>query len=120
MTKRKTAGTRLRDQLDEALRRTAEDRGVTLEWDERELAHLDAAHAAADTADLLRVRMADPDIDAAVVVRLGAERRLQLKAISDHVDRLGIWTQVPKSERHVRAGQARWSQWHAKTTKGTA
>lgn len=117
MAKRKTAGQRLRDQLDEALRRTGEERGVSLEWDERELAHLEAAQAAADTAELLRVRLADPEIDAAAVVRLGAERRLQLKAVSDHVDRLSLWAQVPKSERHVKAGQARWSQWHAKPIK---
>jgi hypothetical protein len=43
---------------------------------ERELAHLEAAQAAADTAELLRVRLADPKTDIAAVVRLSAERRL--------------------------------------------
>ena len=117
MTKRKTAGQRLRAQLDEALKRTGQDRGVSLEWDERELAHLQAAQAAADTAELLATRLADPEADPATLVRLSAERRLQLKAIGDHVDRLGIWTTTPKSERHVRAGQARWNQWHAQAIR---
>ncbi|MCP9272772.1 hypothetical protein [Mycolicibacterium arenosum] len=115
-----TAGQRLRDQLDEALERTGRERNVSLQWDERELAHLDAAQAAADTAELLAVRLDDPELDPALVVRLGAERRLQLKAVADHVDRLSIWAEVPKSARHVKAGQARWDHWRANTSKETA
>jgi hypothetical protein len=75
----------LRDQLHETLRCTGEERGVSLQWDERELAHRAAAQAAADTADLLRERLADLEVDDAAMVRLGVERRLQLKAVSDHV-----------------------------------
>lgn len=117
MTRRKTAGQRLRAQLDEALQRTGTEQGKQLLWDERELAHLAAAQAAADTAELLHKRLADEELDPAALVRVSAERRLQLKAVSDHVDRLGIWTEVPKSERHVKAGRARWDQWHGKTVQ---
>ena len=115
-----TAGQQLRAQLDEGLARTGQERGVSLEWDERELAHLAAAQAAADTAELLRERLSTPELDPGTVVRLSAERRLQLKAVGDHVDRLGIWTTTPKSERHVRAGKARWDHWRAETKKGSA
>ena len=112
-----SAGQQLRAQLDQALLRTGQENKVELLWDERELAHVEAAVAAADTAELIAQRLAEPEIEPATLVRLSAERRLQLKAVGDHVGALSIWTTTPKSERHVRAGQARWQQWHAKTPR---
>jgi hypothetical protein len=106
-----TPGQLLRSQLDEALKRTGAEVGRPLLWDERELAHLDAAVAAADTAELLRVQLESTGADPKMVIRLAAERRIQLKAVTDHVGALSIWANVPKSERHQRAGTARWDQW---------
>ena len=116
MTAKKTAGQRLRQRLDAALKRVADERNVELLWDEREVEHLEAAQAAADAAELLDQRLTD-ELDAATVVRLLAERRIQLKAVADHVDRLGIWREIPKSERHRLAGLRRWETHQGRAAK---
>lgn len=106
----KTAGERLRADLDAALARVAKERhgdSEALSWDERERFHLAAAEAAADDAERLAERLTDPDLDAATLVRLSSERRLLLKTAGEHVERLSIWGEIPKSEQHVRAGQSR-------------
>ena len=73
-------------------------------------AHLDAAAAAADDIAMLTRRLKRAEGES-TAIKLIAERRLQLKALTEHVSRLGIWTEVPKSERHVLAGKQRWAKW---------
>ena len=63
---------------------------MSLQWDERELAHRAAAQAAADTADLLRERLADPEVDdAAAMVRLGVERRHSRRSVTMSASKIG-------------------------------
>jgi len=111
MPRKKTAGVSLREQLDAALARVSEERHGdpdALDWDERELQHLAAAEAAADLAERLGEQLLnDSELSTPDLIKLAAERRIQLKAITDHIGALTIWGEVPKSERHVKAGQYR-------------
>lgn len=110
MPRKKTASVSLREQLDAALARVSEERHGdpdALDWDERELQHLAAAEAAADLAERLDEQLNDPDLSTPDLIKLAAERRIQLKSITDHIGALTIWGEIPKSERHVKAGQYR-------------
>lgn len=110
MPRKKTAAEKLREQLTQALRRVSEELHGDpdrLDWDEREQQHLAAAEAAADLADLLGVQLLDPELTTSQLIKLAAERRIQLKSVTDHVGALSIWGEIPKSERHVKAGQTR-------------
>ncbi|MDV3127598.1 hypothetical protein M1247_21915 [Mycobacterium sp. 21AC1] len=110
MPRKRTAAQKLREQLDAALARVSEERHGDpdrLDWDERELQHLAAAEAAADLAERLTERLVDPDVSTSLLIKLAAERRIQLKSIADHIGALTVWATIPKSERHVKAGQYR-------------
>jgi hypothetical protein len=77
-----TAGADLRAALDTALAREARAQGrSSLQFDEREQQHVEAAIAAADAAELLEGRIAtlaaDPTSDPGTLVRLLAEARQQ-------------------------------------------
>lgn len=110
MPRKKSASQLLREQLDEALARVSEERHGDpdeLDWDERELQHLAAAGAAADLAERVAKQLAAPDISTSLLLKLAAEHRIQMKAVTDHVGALTLWGEIPKSERHVKAGQTR-------------
>ena len=106
-----TAGQRLRDDLDKALEHASRERGQKLQFDERELFVISMAAAAADRAELLRQRfdaVLAGRAGADAVSKLAAELRLTERAAVDLALKVQIGVGIAKSERHVRAGQARW------------
>ncbi|CAM3511267.1 hypothetical protein MYCO108962_23655 [Mycobacterium colombiense] len=90
-----SAGDDLRAGLDAALAREAKALGRTeLVWDEREAFHVDAACAAADSAEILAARIeaaaTDPGTSHSDLVRLLAERRQQLAKAAEHLRWLSL------------------------------
>ena len=109
-----TAGDRLKAKYDAALQRASRDCGRQLEWTESESTALQTAIESADGAErmkaLLDAEMALPEPRPTTVTKLSAEWRLLNKAQMDYEWRLNPGLGVAKSERHVRAGQARWTR----------
>lgn len=113
MTVKKTAGVRLRADLDAALARAGKEVGRPLEWDEKELLTLVTAGKVADRAEVLRGMFADEQAGQArptVLVKISAELRMCDRQVVDLVARINPGVGVAKSERHVRAARARWDR----------
>ena len=107
----KTAGVRLREDLDKALAAAARQQGRALEWDEREVLTLEMAAEAADRCvelrALLATVLASPRLTPNATAALAGELRLTEKAVIDLIGKVNIGTGHVKSARHVAAGQAR-------------
>jgi hypothetical protein len=107
-----TAGQCLRARYEEALAHASRETGRQLEWTEGEAVALETAIESADRAEQVRAlvdaELAPPEPRATNVTKLSAEVRLLNKAIIDYVWRLNPGPGVAKSERHQRAGRARW------------
>jgi hypothetical protein len=106
----------LRAAVDEALARERDDLGQpTLEWDERERQHIDAACRAADAVELLGQRIAVEQAKGAegnvsLIVKMMAERRLQDDKVSEHLKYLQLEQFAPMKNPHrVAGGHARWA-----------
>jgi hypothetical protein len=69
---------------------------------------IESADRAEQVRTLLDAELARPEPRATNVTKLSAEVRLLNKAIMDYVWRLNPGPGVAKSERHQRAGRARW------------
>jgi len=105
----KTAGARLREDLDKALATAASQQGRALE--EREVLTLEMAAEAADRCvelrALLATVLASPRLTPNATAALAGELRLTEKAVIDLIGKVNIGTGHVKSPRHVAAGQAR-------------
>jgi hypothetical protein len=104
-----TAGQCLRARYEAALARASRETGRHLEWTEGEALALEKAIESADRAEqvraLLDAELARPELRA---TKLSAEVRLLNKAQMDYAWRLNPGPGMAKSERHQRAGRARW------------
>ena len=109
----KSAGQRLRDDLDRALEVAGREAGRALEFSEVEVQLIDWAADAANTADQLQ-QVYDAELAGdrhpTILVKLSAEIRTCRRAAADWVGRVEIGDGKAKSPRHVRAGQARWGR----------
>ena len=88
--------------------------GAGWEWDESELAALDAACESATRAEKLNVLL-DAELSsdsprATSVTRLTSEIRHHERAVVDLVGLLTQGTEPKRSPRHVRAARARWDR----------
>lgn len=113
MTPRKTAGRRLREEMDSALERARVELGEPgLQWDEREADALTRACGTAERAESLQaVFDAEQAGDAspAVLAKVSAELRALDRQVVDLLGRLNPGVGAAKSERHQRAASARWA-----------
>ncbi len=113
MTPKLTAGRRLRQEMDAALKRAGEAIGQTLEWDEAEELMLVRAAAAADRAEELQ-RTYDRELAgearATMLTRLSAEMRALDKQTVDLVRSVHVGVGVPKSVNHQKAARSRWDR----------
>jgi hypothetical protein len=109
----KTAGEALREDFDSALEKASQRIGKRLQWDEHELASLNAAADAATKRDQLQ-QIYDAELAGErrprELVRLSIEMRLLGKAIQDHLGRVRVGPGIAKSERHQRAVNACWQR----------
>lgn len=114
MARKPSAGEQLRARLDAELRQAEVTEGRALEWTPRELQIIDSAAAAADRAvelrKLLDEELARAEPRASSAAKLAAELRMTERAAVDLSYRVSVGSGAPKSERHVRAAQARWSR----------
>jgi hypothetical protein len=110
MTRPKTAGAKLRTDLDTALRRAAQEQGLAaLEFSEIERGLIVAAVDQADWIEKLKVmRAAELAGDAAptTLVKLSAEIRLCERQMFELVGRVNFGVGVAKSPHHQRAARA--------------
>ena len=109
-----SAGDRLRADLDRALAHAAEAAGQPLEYSEIESASIARACMTADRAEVLREGFAEALTDGTKVTTLSslsAEIRNLDKLTVDLLNKVNPELGAPKSERHVRAGKARWAQY---------
>lgn len=92
MTKRKTAGDRLRDRLNEALKYSAKRAGKSLEWSHIELVSIDRACDTADRAEQVRERfdklIDDPEAPPSLILQASAELRLLDRTVVDLVGKI--------------------------------
>lgn len=108
-----SAGGRLIAELDAALAEASRNLGKPLAWDEHERQEIAAAARAVNRREILQSQL---DAEVAdqnrpeVIVKISAEMRLLDKAVSDHLGRVNIGPGVAKSQRHQRAGNARWDR----------
>lgn len=113
MARNQTAGQKLRAALDAALAAEAEATGRPgLAWDDRELARIAAACAAADrAAELERLIAAElargDEVRPSVYAKLAGEQRQQHTAISDNLRWLDLeqFAALPPSPQHQAAGR---------------
>ena len=114
MGQKLSPGDRLRRDMDEALRRAGEDRGVALVWDEVEELALERAADAANRAEEIRLvldnEMRSEEANPNVIVRLSAELRALDKSVVDLCSRLNLGIGQAKSARHQKAARARWDR----------
>jgi hypothetical protein len=109
----KTAGQKLRDDLDAMLAHAAREHGP-IEFDELEQATIARAATCADRAEALR-RMFDEELAgqrrSSTLTRLSAEaRHLDRTALELARSVAGGLGAAPKSDRHVRAVRSRWDR----------
>ena len=113
MTPKLTAGRRLRQDKDAALKRAGEEIGQTLEWDEAEDMMLARAAGCADRAEELQ-RAYTAELAgqgrATVLTRLSAEIRALDKQALDLVRSVHVGVGVPKSVTHQKAARSRWDR----------
>lgn len=113
MTRKLTAGARLRRAFDAALEVGSQQLGKRLEWDEHEAESLRAACSCADRREQLQAAY-DAELAGenrpGALVKLSAELRLLDKEVSSHLARVRVGPGVAKSERHQRAANSRWSR----------
>lgn len=113
MTPRKTAGRRLREEMDAALERArVELREPGLQWDEREADALARACVTADRVETLQQAFdteLSGDARPAVLAKLSSELRALDRQVVDLLGRLNPGVGAAKSERHQRAAGARWA-----------
>lgn len=112
MARNQTAGQALRAALDAALAAEAESTGRPgLAWDDRELARIAAAVAAADRAAelerLIGAELARDEVRPSVYAKLAGEQRQQHTAISDNLRWLDLeqFAALPPSPQHSAAGR---------------
>jgi hypothetical protein len=112
MARNQTAGQKLRAALDAALAAEAEATGRPgLAWDDRELARIAAAVAAADRAAelerLIAAELARDEVRPSVYAKLAGEQRQQHTAISDNLRWLDLeqFAALPPSPQHQAAGR---------------
>jgi hypothetical protein len=114
MTKPKTAGAKLRADLDTALARAAQEQGLAaLEFSELERGLIDSAADGADWTDKLKgLRDAELAGDATptTLVKLSAEIRHCERQVHDLVARVNFGVGAAKSPQHQRAANARWNR----------
>jgi hypothetical protein len=113
----KTAGQRLREDLDAALARAAQDQGVAaLEFTETERGLIATAVEMADWAEALKsqrdAELAGP-ARPTTLVRLSAEVRHCERMVHDLVARVHFGDGAAKSPQHQRAANARWNRGRA-------
>jgi hypothetical protein len=109
-----SAGDRLRADLDRALAHASKVAGQPLEYSEIEVAAVARACLTADRAEVLRERFSEALTDGTKVTTLSslsAEIRNCDKLVVDLLNKVNPELGPPKSERHVRAGQARWAHY---------
>jgi hypothetical protein len=109
----KSAGQRLREDLDTALAVAARKEGhASLEFTEVEQVTISMAAAAADRVEVLRALLvtvlASAKSSAHSSATLAGEIRLTERAVVDLVGKVDVGTGHVKSPRHVAAGRARW------------
>jgi len=110
-----TAGEALLRRFDAALAAASREQGAALAWSEHERQRLSAAVELADRAERLDRMIAEElakgdDAKPTTVVKLSAESRLLKRAVADHLSFVKIGAGQAKSERHVRAVNARWDR----------
>ena len=110
MTRRRTAGQKLREKMTTALEAT----GVPgIEFDEYETEALDRACAAADRAEQLQA-VYDAELAGearpTMLSRLSAELRHCERQSVQMLERVRLTEEPPKSARHQRAAQTRWDR----------
>lgn len=107
----KSAGRRLREDLDKALAHAGAESGRTLEFSEVEVQAIEWAAADADRAEELAA-LYDAELAGdhtpTTLVKLSAEIRACHRSAADLVGKVEIGVGRAKSPRHVAAGQARW------------
>ncbi|OBB10727.1 hypothetical protein A5731_22630 [Mycolicibacterium conceptionense] len=110
--RQKTAGDRLREQLDSQLARAGEDIGAQLEWTSQEEIVIARAVDAADRAEHLAgcwdALTANPETDPALLVKVSGELRALEKSINEMVYKVSMSEDRAKSTQHQRAAQSRW------------
>lgn len=109
--RRPRAGKKLRADLDEAQAAAAEERGEELEWSEQELLVIERAAAAADRGETLQWLWDEElarDAHPTTLVKLSAEIRACERQVVDLISKVNPAVGVAKSERHVRAANARY------------
>ena len=103
----------MRAKLNAELRHAEQQEGRSLEWTGREVLVIEAAMAAADRAEelqrLWRRELARAEPRPSTLTKLAAEARLSERAAVDLAHRVNPGLGQAKSERHVRAGRARWA-----------
>ena len=113
----KSAGRRLRENLDKALAAAGREQHRTLEFSEVELEYIGWAMQAVDRAAELR-KVYDAELSGvygaeprpAVLAKLSAEIRACHQLAAALVGKVDLGTEKVKSPQHVAAGQARWRQ----------
>ncbi|MGV9797407.1 hypothetical protein ACWDTP_05040 [Mycobacterium sp. NPDC003449] len=114
MTKKKTAGDRLRERLDSALARAGEDARCQLEWTPMELIILDRAADAANRHEILSARWdrlaASPTVESPLLVKVSAELRSLERQVADLTARVSPEPVRKKSDQHQRAARSRWDR----------
>jgi hypothetical protein len=110
----KSAGQKLREELDEDLARIGRRLGQTLHWNTRERAAIAAAAEAADLHAELQAMLAAElanERRPAEVVRMMTETRQLRRMIAVQLDRLNFAGQLTaKSRQHQEAANTRWTR----------
>ena len=108
----KSAGKRLRQDLNIALAAAARREGHDLEFTEVEEVTIAMAVAAADRVEVLRALLdtvlAGAKASPHSAATLAGEIRLTERSVVDLIGKIDVGTSRVKSPRHVAAGQARW------------
>lgn len=107
-----SAGDRLRADLDAALAHASKAAGQPLEYSEIERAAIARAVATADRAEVLRERFDEALDDGTKVTSLASLSAAILacdRAVVDLLNKVNPELGPPKSQRHVKAGRARWA-----------
>ena len=112
-----TAGQRLLAIFNAALEAASAEQGVTLAWSAHERQRIESAVELADRAEridkMIEAELATDGPKPSTVAKLSAESRLLKRAVADHLSFVKIGPGQAKSERHVRAVNARWDRQRA-------
>lgn len=109
----RSAGQRLRADLEAAKARASKEQGAALVWTEFEADVIDRAASTADRAAQMRAAFAAElagEAQPTVLAKLSAELRALDRLVVDLAAKVNPGLGPAKSERHVRAARSRWDR----------